>query len=154
MQVTSHCLNQWWLDYRRIYASFSLNVKPKSRETSLVSNVASFWHFANSSAMILPTVLCVKLQNYSTTHGDVMGERKFGEIWIQDVFRVDILHCDSTQGPASISDKTSHRKISWSLEAARLEDWIIASLRNSTGTSTTLQAMSLSNFIAIKQFWI
>ena len=24
-QVTSHYLNQWWLDYRRIYASLSLN---------------------------------------------------------------------------------------------------------------------------------
>ena len=25
VQATSHYLNQWWLDYRRIYASFSLN---------------------------------------------------------------------------------------------------------------------------------
>ena len=24
-QATSHCLNQWWLDYRRIYASLDLN---------------------------------------------------------------------------------------------------------------------------------
>ena len=24
-QATSHCLNQWWLDYRRIYASRGLN---------------------------------------------------------------------------------------------------------------------------------
>ena len=53
------------------------------------------------------------------------------------------------QVPVSISDKTSYRKISWSLEAARLVVWIIASLWNLAGTSATVLPMSLSNFRAI-----
>ena len=42
------------------------------------------------------------------------------------------------KGPVPISDKMSYRKISWSLEAARLVVQIIASLWNLTGTSTAL----------------
>ena len=49
----------------------------------------------------------------------------------------------------SISDKTFHRTISWSLEAARLAIWIIASLWNLTGTSGALLPRCLSNFRAI-----
>ena len=37
------------------------------------------------------------------------------------------------QGPVSITDKASDRKISWRLGAARLVVWIIASLWNLTG---------------------
>ena len=32
-RATSHCLNQWWLDHRRIYASLSLN--ELTRDTDL-----------------------------------------------------------------------------------------------------------------------
>ena len=60
----------------------------------------------------------------------------------------------NTQGPVSISDKTSYRKILWSLEAARLVVQIIASFWNLTGTSTALLPRCLSNFRAIGQFWI
>ena len=55
-------------------------------------------------------------------------------------------------GPVSISDKTSYRKISWSLEAARLVVQIIASLWNLTGTSAALLPRCLSNFEVIRQF--
>ena len=52
-------------------------------------------------------------------------------------------------GPVSISVKTSYRKISWSLEAARLAVQIIASLWNMTGTPTAVLPRCLSNFRAI-----
>ena len=55
------------------------------------------------------------------------------------------------QGPVSISVKTSYRKISWSLEAARLIVQITASLLNLTGTSAAVLPRCLSNFKAIGQ---
>ena len=42
------------------------------------------------------------------------------------------------QGPVSIYDKTSYRKISWSLEAVRFVFKIVWSLWNLTGTSAAL----------------
>ena len=62
--------------------------------------------------------------------------------------------CDVIQGPISISDKTSCRKILWSLEAARLAVEIITSLWNVTGNSVALLPRCLSNFRAIVQFQI
>ena len=56
------------------------------------------------------------------------------------------------QGPVSISKKTSYRKISWSLEAARFVFRIVWSLWNLTGTSAALLPMCLSNFKSIRQF--
>ena len=55
-------------------------------------------------------------------------------------------------GPVSISEKTSYRKISWSLEAARFVFRIVRSLWNLTGTSAAVLPMCLSNFKAIRQF--
>ena len=54
-------------------------------------------------------------------------------------------------GPVLIPDKMSYSKISWSIEAARLVVWIIASLWNLTGTSVALLPRCLSNFGAIVQ---
>ena len=54
--------------------------------------------------------------------------------------------------PVSISEKTSYRQISWSLEAARFVFRIVWSLWNLTGTSAALLPMCLSNFKAIQQF--
>ena len=56
------------------------------------------------------------------------------------------------QGPVSVSEKTSYRKISWSLEAARFVFIIVRSLWNLTGTPAALLPMCLSNFKAIRQF--
>ena len=55
-------------------------------------------------------------------------------------------------GPVSISEKTSFRKISLSLETARLVFRIVRSLWNLTGTSAALLPMCLSNFKAIRRF--
>ena len=57
-----------------------------------------------------------------------------------------------TQGPVSISEKTSFRKISPSLEAARFVFRIVRSLWNLTGTSAAVLPMCLSNFKTIRQF--
>ena len=55
-------------------------------------------------------------------------------------------------GPVSIFEKTSYRKISWSLEGAWFVFRIVRSLWNLTGTSAALLPMFLSNFKAIRQF--
>ena len=59
---------------------------------------------------------------------------------------------DIEHGPVSISEKTSFRKISSSLEAARFVFRIVRSLWNLTGTSAAVLPMCLSNFKTIRQF--
>ena len=54
------------------------------------------------------------------------------------------------QGLYSLSGKTSYRKISWSLEAARFGFKLFQSLWNLTGTSAALLPRCLSNFRAIR----
>ena len=56
-------------------------------------------------------------------------------------------HC-AFLGPVAISEKTSYRKISWSLEATRFVFRIVRSLWNLTGTSAAMLPMCLSNFKA------
>ena len=69
-------------------------------------------------------------------------------VWWSDFFVVN-LH---GQDPVSISEKTSYRKISWSLEATRFVFRIVRSLWNLTGTSAAVLPMCLSNCKAIRQF--
>ena len=54
------------------------------------------------------------------------------------------------QGLYSLSGKTSYRKISWSLEAARFGFKLSQSLWNLAGTSAALLPRCLSNFRAIR----
>ena len=54
------------------------------------------------------------------------------------------------QGLYSLSGKTSYRKISWSLEAARFGFKLFQSLWNLVGTSAALLPRCLSNFRAIR----
>ena len=56
----------------------------------------------------------------------------------------------TTLGLYSLSGKTSYRKISWSLEAARFGFKLFQSLWNLTGTSAALLPRCLSNFRAIR----
>ena len=56
----------------------------------------------------------------------------------------------STLGPYSLSGKTSYRKISWSLEAARFGFNLFQSLWNLAGTWAALLPRCLSNFRAIR----
>ena len=47
-QVRSHCLNQWWLDYWRIYASFGLNELRPGMGVQIWKKLimeADFWYF-------------------------------------------------------------------------------------------------------------
>ena len=55
-----------------------------------------------------------------------------------------------TQGLYSLSGKTSYRKISWSLEAARFGFKLFQSLWSLAGTSAALLPRCLSNFRAIR----
>ena len=59
---------------------------------------------------------------------------------------------EHVEGPVSLSDKTSYRKISWSIEAARFVFSIVRSLRNLTGISAGVLPRRLSNFKAIRWF--
>ena len=67
-----------------------------------------------------------------------------------------IYHCSTInqkyQGHVSISDKTSFRYISWSLEAARLVVFTITSLWILTGASVALLPRCMSSFRTIGQF--
>ena len=54
------------------------------------------------------------------------------------------------QGLYSLSGKTSYRKISWSLEAARFGFKLFQSLWNLAGTSAAMLPRCLSNFRAIR----
>ena len=56
----------------------------------------------------------------------------------------------SHRGLYSLSGKTSYRKISWSLEAARFGFKLFQSLWNLAGTSAALLPRCLSNFRAIR----
>ena len=56
----------------------------------------------------------------------------------------------SAQGLYSLSGKTSYRKISWSLEAARFGFNLFQSRWNLAGTSAALLPRCLSNFRAIR----
>ena len=71
-----------------------------------------FWHMQKFRKITIYTVIisCVTIFLLSVCHGKSSA--------------------DDNLGPVSISDKTSYRKISWSLAAARLVVKIIASLWN------------------------
>ena len=59
-------------------------------------------------------------------------------------------HTTMYQGLYSLSGKTSYRKISWSLEAARFGFKLFQSLWNLESTSAALLPRCLSNFRAIR----
>ena len=71
-QATSHYLNQWWLDYRRLYASLGLNeltdnqyfASSKNRNNSNTENCLSDSGYAPSASLsssVVPYLLHVKL---------------------------------------------------------------------------------------------
>ena len=64
-----------------------------------------------------------------------------------DIFQ-DVLQITSC--PVSISDKTSYRKISWTLEALRFVFKIVGSLWNLTDSSAAMLQTCLSNFKAMR----
>ena len=66
--------------------------------------------------------------------------------WVKIVWLIAVV----TQGLYSLSGKTSYRKISWSLEAARFGFKLFQSLWNLAGTSAALLPRCLSNFRAIR----
>ena len=54
----------------------------------------------------------------------------------------------TNQGLSSLSGRTSYRKVSWSLEAARFVFRLFQSIWNSTGTSAAAPSSCMSNFRA------
>ena len=80
---------------------------------------------------------------------------KLWPIWRSGTCRFDLrtsnltINSDSL-GLYSLSGKTSYRKISWSLEAARFGSKLLRSLWNLAGTPAALLPRCLSNFRAIR----
>ena len=72
--------------------------------------------------------------------------------WHQIWYSMSLISYPCHPGPVSLSDKTSYRKMSWSLEAARFVFRIIISLLNLTGTSAALLPRYLSNFKPMRWF--
>ena len=90
-------------------------------------------------------------------HGPVPSfSGEIGILWGQHWSPVDNNHIKiwglvcQKQGLYSLSGKTSYRKISWSLEAARFGIKLFQSLWNLAGTSAALLPRCLSNFRAIR----
>ena len=65
-------------------------------------------------------------------------------------FHTNVVPCKHHQGLYSQSGKTSYRKISWSLEAARFGFKLFQLLWNLAGTSAALLPRCLSNFRVIR----
>ena len=75
----------------------------------------------------------------------------FGRITeVRDAYIRPLYWSSLFQGLYSRSGKTSYRKISWSLEAARLEFKLFQSLWKLAGTAAALLPRCLSNFRAIR----
>ena len=76
--------------------------------------------FHSPSTVII--IFLIKITTSCPT-GERSTKRSFGVLRRSEIWRWDTLLGDkpgSCQGPVSISDKTSFREISWSLEVARL----------------------------------
>ena len=71
---------------------------------------------------------------------------------LQGLVLINLFSIDRTLGPVSISEKSSFRKISYSLEAAIFVFRIVRSLWNLTGTSAAVLPMCLSHFKGILLF--
>ena len=95
---------------------------------------------------------------FKWTGSPIFGQR--GRTLHKMLFVLIIVSCTSSMtmlsvshlilGLYSLSGKTSYRKISWSLEAARFWFKLFQSLWNLAGTSATLLPRCLSNFRAIR----
>ena len=92
VQTTRHSLNQWWLDYRRIYASFGLNelrhnhkihITPTPQDTRTFYNQVEFntlrpeqngRHFAGDICIPSEICLLVKLSLKFVREGQIDNE--------------------------------------------------------------------------------
>ena len=79
----------------------------------------------------------------------VMGGR-YQQPWLLNLTAKCVASAAKPLGLYSLSGKTSYRKISWSLEAARFGFKLFQSLWHLAGTSAALLPRCLSNFRAIR----
>ena len=84
----------------------------------------------------------------------VNGFMRLIYLYVSDCFTDNGTSAPLSQGLYSLSGKTSYRKISWSLEAARFGFKLFQSLWNLAGTSAALLPRCLSNFRAIRPLQI
>ena len=95
-------------------------------------HIFSFWetHFKMPSVKWRP--FCPGLHVImKVVHAEFLSIREHGNAFAYQI----ILHSEMTLGLCSLNGKTSYRKISWSLEAARFEFKLFQSLWNLAGTS-------------------
>ena len=121
-----------------------------------------WWH--EQTILLLNIPICVKFQklsctlnleyplNFATTINSFTGNdtHNVDVADHEDLRKLPLIWFQLTQGLYSLSGKTSHRKISWSLEAASFGFKLFQSPWNLAGTSAALLPRCLSNFRAIR----
>ena len=119
--------------------------------------IGAMWQLSNASVIRLFIMSWDMIEEVTSKCCSLNNVRSL--IWVHQVpymFLASSFSCLCSvlwsQGPVSISEKTSFRKISKSLEATRFVFRIVRSLWNFIGTSAAVLPMCLSNFKAIRQF--
>ena len=135
-----HCvlLNFWLGIFCTLFCVYELNVQ----------TVIQITRTRNSRGKLRLHIAC-PVENWGC------GFAGHQRVWHWQI-KISILHVPVPTirdlGPVSISDKTSYRKISQSLEAPRFVFRIVRSLWNLAGTSAALLPRYLSNLKAIRTF--
>ena len=130
--------------------SFHITVEQRRRFQQLPSSVVPPWYmYSLNSFVVFPCDNVIVTQFYPPFNRSTESVSFFGNVLANEgihyISEVCLIGWDL--GLYSLSDKTSCRQITWSLEAARLGVIMVVSLWNLTGTSAA--ALSLSNFRAI-----
>ena len=137
----------------RISINISLKFVPKgpiNNNPALVQIMA--WRRSGDKPLSEPMMFSLLTHICVTRPQWVNGKMKIScaEWWLLcSDYTTDLIPQESL-GLYSLSGKTSYRKISWSLEAARFGFKLFQSLWNLAGTSAALLPRCLSNFRAIR----
>ena len=132
----------WWKVALKCFINY---VKIKKNVVSIELKIAA-------EKIVLDRILWLfKLISVIASSGSNHGPQSSRRVLHKDPhpFRIHCSLC-SSQGLYSLSGKTSYRKISWSLEAARFVFRLFQSLWNLTTISAAMLPRCLSNFRTIR----
>ena len=146
-RAISNCLNQCWHRFMSPHGFIRPRWVNLHWWIGLLLNVSdeTFQYIDALITIIQQRLIIQSTQKIAKKfHPDICREQILIH-WYWDTSRVPI-----QLGLYSLSGKTSYRKISWSLEAARFEFRLFQSLWNLTGTSAAALPRWLSNFGGIR----
>ena len=78
-QATSHYLNQWWLAYRRIYASLSLNELSYQFWAFLWLNISTYWYI--QACNLYSAIPSTGIPMHMMYRGFTLGETRNNVFW-------------------------------------------------------------------------